>query len=806
MKTFKKVLASALAAAMVVTAFPVANAEAATAPKLSATKATIYAGQSKTITVKNLTGAWKGAKVVSASSKKSVATVSRKGNKITVKAVKAGTAKVTVKVTPKKGAAKKLTAKITVKTPSVAFTDSVSEVKIGATATVSATAVPASAKVKYYSADKSIATVGVTSGKVTGVKAGTVKIAAKFYSGKKEVKVYKEITVKDVILKDVKQASTTKLVATIAGNTANVKASDIVITNTYSKANFAVKSVSVSATDKTQVTVETYVAMADGKDYTVTLADVTKTITATDGKIVSAKISPATVVVPTPDPVDGKTINDVSATFMDAKGVEIATVDADKTTLSGFSYVEWKVDATNSGYLDGKTLKLYKVGNTAKITVIAHTGKYNASAVEEGNVTAEVTITGVEPTAITTAGWNVKLGNSDEKATEFKNVKETQVAAKDTKAVAYIQRSTSDGKVANAKDYTFESSDNDVMTLGTVSSSTTVKDTTAVAIKPYKAGSAYIIVKDSKKNVVATLPVTVGAERKATTLTLDKNAFTLSAAAGVDSSIKIKATVKDQYQADMKITKLSYKEASQKDTMYNDVAGDTITLSKPALKKAGEDASYTYIVKCGDLKTTFVVTVKATDGTVSSYALELSADSIDAVIKADATTPAAITATVCGYDKNGVKIVEGVAGASFALTKDGKEAKDVNGVSTGSSIAINDLSGKQMAAGTYLVTATIGSGKDAKTFTKTFEVKNSQPVATASLTKTELDNKSTKLADILKVVYDGKKLSAKDGDFTVVGDKAIAETTNFDKVTLSIKVGKNHVQQEISLGKTVVVK
>ena len=59
----------------------------------------------------------------------------------------------------------------------------------------------------------------------------------------------------------------------------------IVITNTYSKANIAVKSVSVNATDKTQVTVETYVAMADGKDYTVTLAGTTKTITATDGKI-----------------------------------------------------------------------------------------------------------------------------------------------------------------------------------------------------------------------------------------------------------------------------------------------------------------------------------------------------------------------------------------------------------------------------------------------------------------------------------------------------------------------------------------
>ena len=162
------------------------------------------------------------------------------------------------------------------------------------------------------------------------------------------------------------------------------------------------KSVSVDKNDSTQVTLETYVTMADGKDYTITLADVTKTITVTDGKIVAATISPATVVVPTPATVDGKNANDISAKFTDANGVEIATVDADQTSLAGFTYVEWKVDATNNGYLSGKTLNLYKVGNTAKITVIAHTGKYNASAVEEGNVTAEATITGVDPTAVTT--------------------------------------------------------------------------------------------------------------------------------------------------------------------------------------------------------------------------------------------------------------------------------------------------------------------------------------------------------------------------------------------------------------------
>ena len=71
MKTFKKVLASALAAAMVVTAFPVTNAEAATKAKLSATKATIYVGQSKTIKVTLP----KGAKITSVKTKKAVATL-----------------------------------------------------------------------------------------------------------------------------------------------------------------------------------------------------------------------------------------------------------------------------------------------------------------------------------------------------------------------------------------------------------------------------------------------------------------------------------------------------------------------------------------------------------------------------------------------------------------------------------------------------------------------------------------------------------------------------------------------------------
>lgn len=118
----------------------------------------------------------------------------------------------TVKVTPKKGSAKKLTAKITVKTPSVKYTDSVKEVSVGKTAKLAAKATP-STTVKYYSADKSIATVGLTSGKVTGKSAGKVKIAAVIKTGTKTTKVYKTITVIDADKNEI----TTSLATNIEG-------------------------------------------------------------------------------------------------------------------------------------------------------------------------------------------------------------------------------------------------------------------------------------------------------------------------------------------------------------------------------------------------------------------------------------------------------------------------------------------------------------------------------------------------------------------------------------------------------------
>ena len=809
MKTFKKVLASALAAAMVVTAFPVANAEAASTAKLSATKATLYVGQSKTLKV-TTPKTWKSVKVKATSSKKSVASVKKSGKKVTVKAVKAGTAKVTVKVTAKKAGKsvkKTLTFKATVKNPSLTL-KAADVVAVGTTEQITATVKPANTKVTYTSDKTDIATVD-EKGLVTGVKAGEVTITAKAGKTTKTVKM----TVKDVILKDVKQTTTTKLVATIAGNTANVKASDIVITNTNSKATYAVKSVSVDKSDKTQVTIETYVAMADGKDYTVALADVTKTFTATDGKITKAAISPASVVVPTPaNNSDGSNANDIVVKFTDASGVEIASVKPLEGTTkvpTGFTYVEFKVDATNNGYLSGNTLNLYKVGNVAKVTVIAHTGKYNASAVEEGNVTAEATITGVDPTAITTSAWNVKLGKKTDNASEFKNIKETKLAVKDTDVYAYIQRATSDGKTANAKDYTFESSNNDVMTVSTAS--TNVKDTTAVAVTPYKSGTAYIIVKDAKKNVVTTLAVTIGDERKVTALSLDKNSFVLSSKNGIDNDVTVKATAKDQYGEEVTIASgLTCKNANSQidDSKKIDIKTNTIKVTKPDLAKDGKDSSNTYIVEYKDVKVTFTIVVKAYDTTTTTPAafdLVLGADKADAIVKADATDNTTISADVIGYDKNGVKVQKVAASnATWKLEKDGKAAKDAKGVTTGSALStinVNNIStGAQMASGIYTLTVSY----QGKNFVKTFEVKNTQPAVSVERIATE----GAKVANCFKFTYEGTEQK----NVNFYGLDGTTDVTNasgnvyVSKADVTVSVGNNKVVLTVNIGLTVNAK
>ena len=110
MKQMKKLLAFVLAFAMIITIYKPSAAYAATKKtRLNAKTMTLQVGQKKTLKVKN---AGKKTKLKWSSNKKSIATVSKKG---VVKAVKAGNAVVTCKVTTKNGKTTKLTCKVAVK-------------------------------------------------------------------------------------------------------------------------------------------------------------------------------------------------------------------------------------------------------------------------------------------------------------------------------------------------------------------------------------------------------------------------------------------------------------------------------------------------------------------------------------------------------------------------------------------------------------------------------------------------------------------------------------------------------------------
>lgn len=347
------------------------------------------------------------------------------------------------------------------------------------------------------------------------------------------------------------------------------------------------------------------------------------------------------------------------------------------------------------------------------------------------------------------------------------------------------------------------------MTVSTAS--TTVKDTTAVAVTPYKSGTAYIIVKDAKKNVVTTLAVTIGDERKVTALSLDKNSFVLSSKDNIDNDVTVKATAKDQYGEEVAITSgLTCKNAnSQIDDSKNiDITKNAIKVTKPGLTKDGKDSSNTYIVEYKDVKVTFTIVVKAYDKTTTTPAafdLVLGADKADAIVKADATANTTISADVIGYDKNGVK-VEKVAAkdATWKLEKDGKAAKDATGVTTGSALStinVNNISsGAQMASGIYTLTVTYKEKK----FVKTFEVTNTQPSVSVERVATE----GASVASCFKFTYEGTEQK----NVKFYGLDGITNVTNtsgevyVSKADVTVSIGKNTVVLTVNIGLTVTVK
>ena len=776
MKSSKKVLAFALAAAMVVTAVPATNAQAASTAKLSAKKATVYSEGYKTVTVKT-PKSWKSVKVTATSSKKSVATVKKTAaKKIKVTGVKPGTAKVTVKVTYKtstkknaKAKTKKLTYTMKVAKASVALSGE-SAVAVGSTTKLTTTKKASSrAKITYTSSDDTIATVS-EDGTVKGVKAGKATITAKLVIGKDTATATQEVEVKKAILKSADQTEYNKIEAVIVGDTKDIKPADVKITNTATKATVAVKSISAKKGAENTYVIETFTGMTDAKEYSVEYAGSTATFTATDNTVAKVALTKTEV------PAGVKT--PVQAVTKDAKGVVLGYFDLTNANSSK-GQVTTALTITK-GYVQGTDVYLPTVGDTMVAKITYHTGTFGTDGTETGKIEDTATITAVDPSTIN-YNYAVTIGKAPSwKASSFKANTAIKVGNQEN---AYFRITDENGNdVSDYTVYSVETADPTKLVVDATTLSSTGVGSNAVTINGVSAGDTYILVKKDGK-VVFSLPVQVQGKASATSVDLNKTSVTVMDQS--DVVVSIEAKLKDQYGSDMAIksatvTNLAKPNENAKANFLtasvNDkkaviaVTGSAFTTNCPTYY-----GTYTYKVTLKDtdnkeINRTFTVNfVKKSD--TQAYQLSLptevnttvgtdtAAKDILVSVSVDKMGNGAPIGTYSGDVEYTVKDSNGKDIDSKYIDKNGASAINIKAVSCSAITGGNGFQ-KNLVAGTYYVTAKFTVNKNTVSVSGSFTIKDEQDTsATINVKKNDLNGMP--VADALantqyaELTYDG---------------------------------------------------
>ena len=758
--------------------------------------------------------------------------------------------KVTYKTSTKKSAktkTKKLTYTMKVAKVGVALSgDSV--VAIGSTTKLTNTKKNSSrAKITYTSSDDSIATVAAD-GTVTGVKAGKATITAKITVGKDSAETTKDVEVKNVILDSVTPTEANKVVAIVKGNTKNLKKADFVVTGTETKATVAVTDISVDAKDATKVTLTLAAKLTDAKEYGVALDGITKTFVASDGKVDSISVDPVQI------PYAEATEIDLLA--KDTKGIIVNRMKWNNPD-AGFSFTFTKYDGT----LQGEKLYLNKIGSVAEGKITYTSSEYNADGTPKVKLEQPFTITAVDQATVN--NYAVRLGKSTDKFDKLKD--DNKLAVEDNKYAFIKIKDANDKEVSDYSKYTVESSDKNILLLG--SSSINNADH-KVQVKAVTTGTAYIIIKKDGKYCTS-LPINVVAKREAASLTIDNAAFTLSNTTKIADNKVVTAKAKDQYGDDITIgtnalsaecvyvdaksgsaVKVSDVNTNNANKYVQKTADDKITF-----KGQVEPGTYTWTInlKVSDTKTlkqTVSVTVKNLDDTKKniSYALEASASEIDAVVKDDAKNGDSSDATVqIALCKDGVK--SDYQTVNYTVKKDGKVVTGAGLSVDGTTVTAEKANGKllkitamsvsgnvatKLAAGTYEVTAEWKDTNNVDYSQKTqVVVKDTQTGADAQVvnagvstaTKTTVKDLAE---DTLKVVLgdttyvnvdkksgdqaltitkvEGNTISAS-GDITGVKDLAPGAEVNISKITFTAKTSSGvSYDYTVSVGRTVTNK
>ena len=707
-----------------------------------------------------------------------------------------------VKVTGKKAkktVKKTLKATITVKNPALSVS-AAGEVAVGSTEAIKATVKPANTKVTYTTSDEKIATVDAK-GVVTGVAAGDVTITVKAGKTTKTV----NMTVKKAILKSAEQTEYNKIEAVIVGDTKDMKAGDIKVTNTATKAAVAVKSVSAKKGAENTYVIETFTGMTDAKEYFVEYAGSVAAFTATDNTVDTVALTKTEV------PAGIKT--EVKAVTKDAKGVILGYFDLTNPS-SAKGQVTTALTITK-GYVQGSDVYLPAVGDTMAAKLTYHTGSFATDGTETGIKEATATITAVDPSTVT-YNYAVTFGTSAPTwtATSFKAV--TAIKVGDASKNAYFRITDENGKeIDSYTGYTVETADPTKLVVNAAELAN-IK-TTGTAVKGVAAGDTYILVKKDG-NVVFSLPVQIQGKAVETSINLDKTSVTVMSGSDIDETITAK--LESQYNEDMainttsgnepKVEPLSWPDGTTAPAYnyrtrdFNMVSGSNNT--KVGIHIAGTDfngkklGTYTYKITLKDADKKAIVrtfTINYVDAAaVQAYQLKMPTE-IDTTVKADTADDSAYElcawivetangATIGDYQGSDAVDNENAEATTVTYTVKDKDGKDVTGdfVDTYDAdgthgLSIQTVSGssvkyqKNLAAGTYYVTAKF-KAKTKKadgtydatsklrevTVSGSFTVKDSQDTAAQiDVKKNDLNGMSVTAAlqdkNFIEVTYDG---------------------------------------------------
>ena len=381
----KRMAACLLVLALVFPAFSVPETAAAaskiTLKSGAAAPSTIYAGHSYTLDVK-------GAHVKYYSSNKKIATIGLMTGKL--KPTEPGSVKITAKSKKTGKVVAFKTFKVLKRSTSVSVSPKTVYLgRVGDTAQLQSSLKPANSTdvIRYVTLDKTIAAVGLTSGKVTarGIGKTTIQVYAKATKATSSSnKSNKKTTVNVYVGPYLDQAEQTQLaqVKLTFKDSVDVYAfqpSDFTITNDETKVNCPIKAVSKSS--GSEVTLTLHNELRDGKTYTVKNNMSSAQFTATDARIAGLRIEPTEAEI--------QKSTQISLALLDKDGITVGRCYANNTP----SNIDFEVKAEGGYVFHGGMLYLSSMSSKGIAKATYHSGKF-VNGKEVGNIeTGEVIIT-----------------------------------------------------------------------------------------------------------------------------------------------------------------------------------------------------------------------------------------------------------------------------------------------------------------------------------------------------------------------------------------------------------------------------